>query len=1459
MLGLGVPAEGVASSSGNGETDGEQQEVTIHERVFLDAQRSPRWKKYVLDKQVYQMMVTKDRSMPMAAAARSPRHIQEHKVTIIPPARPKPIVAKKKKAGNGGMISLSDKNQPWTPWRLVQDIAAAINGAWNTFLEQDLEVQIVLIFLSISACISIYKQVVQTLAARAYVSHYEHGRAPPLPPLPPIAPDWTVTVSGMAMRYALKHPVIYLLIDFGIAIIIGAIVLFWEDIKAWRERQALRAAARMKRLRGEKTFGTRLREAGRTASIVKAIRAFAFSDMAKTVKSPRSKAKSMIDPEDAFTPLLETEDDLKMSILRENDLVEELEIKLKVHASVGSPSTSGLATRLALHKERQIHIKEALKGFIGNAVDNKAAPVVAPPPPSEDGWMTAIVNTGIITVLKNSANGFISVFMFFADMLSDIAVIVLLWTTGNYVWAVMAITGLVAQFVVMYQRCLPYMRNTFGAESCINLGFVYLGFPFGLLILDFLMLLEPFGLLTVLPLPTWLKQFIPACELAWRHSYLPRPHAHLTAATLPRTAATLPRRPAESLAHLCSLAWLGNADKATRVITEIAIESLPQSLLQSYILIVVVQQTQDGTANDHVLAMVDSASVMPQSISISTLAILKTWIEIVQQSREAGISVRTKASQLWHVGAGLPLDALKKGSIVDWACTYVLDKAEIPPLLDALIKNTSLARLNLAEAGLEWDAGDGSAGPLVEALAKEPTALSGLQKLVIHKGSGFEIPISELRAGPKRALAALEGLSFYKAGHNAGMWHTDIMVCGDVLRANLNWRRVTDSERAMVEEVMRLLEDAHNGDVTRAMWEQRTKLLMASGDLRRSLLQSLVGAECLRDVGFSASELINVGFSLIELKAGRFTVTELRDSGVEVADLSKARYSAAELREGDVTAAQLKPLGYEAEVMREGGYTAAEVKAAKYALADLKGVYTAVELYEADYSAGEMRKVGYEVGELKGAQWPADVLRKGGYSATEMRAGGFDASQTRLAGYNATEATSAGWTLIELKNANYDATDLRQAKHSAAAMREAGFMAGALRAAKYPTQEQFKAGFNVEELRKAGTPISEIMAAGATIAEMRASGISAGGLKIEGVKLKDLRLGGFTCKEAKGAGYSCNQVKAAGFVKGLKDGGYSINEAVAAKFGCEELFLGGYAAEELLSVGFKPLDMRAAGYDANALQAAGVTLPKLRAAGVPAGDLRSAGFTCDELRNVGVKAEELHASGTPAAELKQAGYPLPEFSKLYSVGELRACEFSCEELRGVGFSAKQVLSTGATNRDLREGGYTAGELRKVGVTAKELKALQYTCSELKECGFNAKELAAVGFGSHQLKVAGFRARHVKESGFKGASVFGLAELKADGFRVLELKDDEGFTLEQLSSCFSVEELRKDGGITAQEMLTCGYSLKQMRQGGFNASQLYEAGYGVLDMKKAGFTCLEVRQAGFIEGIKAAGYTCKVGA
>ena len=203
-----------------------------------------------------------------------------------------------------------------------------------------------------------------------------------------------------------------------------------------------------------------------------------------------------------------------------------------------------------------------------------------------------------------------------------------------------------------------------------------------------------------------------------------------------------------------------------------------------------------ASSSPQVLAMVPNVKTMSLSITLSTLAILKTWIEVVQQSREAGISVPTKARQLWDVGAGLPLDALKKGSIVDWACTYVLNKAEIPPLIDALGKNTSLSRLNLAKAGFEWDHAGGSASPIVEALNKEPTALAGLHKLVINDVNEFEIPMGEIRGGHSRRSKGSRSLR-WGTTKGLGTWTSWLWAtcCGKTSTGG--WRRIARRRWAM--------------------------------------------------------------------------------------------------------------------------------------------------------------------------------------------------------------------------------------------------------------------------------------------------------------------------------------------------------------------------------------------------------------------------------------------------------------------------------------------------------------------------------------------------------------------------------------------------------------------------------------------------------------------------------------
>ena len=91
--------------------------------------------------------------------------------------------------------------------------------------------------------------------------------------------------------------------------------------------------------------------------------------------------------------------------------------------------------------------------------------------------------------------------------------------------------------------------------------------------------------------------------------------------------------------------------------------------------------------------------------------------------------------QLWEVGAGLPLDALKKGTIVEWTCPYLLQGPEISPLLDALASNNSLVHLDLTLSGLSWTGYDATGGPLLESMSQSSAALSGLRTLVISPSS----------------------------------------------------------------------------------------------------------------------------------------------------------------------------------------------------------------------------------------------------------------------------------------------------------------------------------------------------------------------------------------------------------------------------------------------------------------------------------------------------------------------------------------------------------------------------------------------------------------------------------------------------------------------------------------------------------------------------------------------------
>lgn len=557
--------------------------VDAVQRELVLEERSPSWRQYVSDVRVFKMMKAKDRSLPMSEAARSPRHLEAYARRLPSPVKPKSGPSKspaKKRASDAAKVALGvpvDEAVAAAPRTISQilqqtvtDAHRAIVGMWSCILDSDLEIQIILLYLIISAVASAW-----STGSRAYAMQHREEGPGPAPPAPPVTPSWDVGLQNAVFSYALANPMAYLVVDFGLSTLIGIIVLFWRDIKMWWKARELAQRQREMAAQGYATVGDKFREVGAANSVLKKFKGLQRrnskpSNVVKPKASPRTRARELTDPDDVDPTMqrpLDTEADLRRELAREGDLIEELELKSKVHtASTSSKFKETVAIRLNLHRERRTYLKQALTAIVGDEEDSlgkeaaEEEAVAVAPPPIQSGVGQWLLDSGVITVLSNSATGFISCYLFFIDVYSDAEVIRLLVKTGNLAWAMMAAFFLVAQYVVVYFRVLPYMRNTFGADSCIYYSFLYLGFPLGVLVLDILMLLEPFGLLAVLPLPLWIKEFVPACASPATHpptpvvSPLTLLSCPLGACAPPQTRrrASSPRLPSRACLRRCS-------------------------------------------------------------------------------------------------------------------------------------------------------------------------------------------------------------------------------------------------------------------------------------------------------------------------------------------------------------------------------------------------------------------------------------------------------------------------------------------------------------------------------------------------------------------------------------------------------------------------------------------------------------------------------------------------------------------------------------------------------------------------------------------------------------------------------------------------------------------------------------------------------------------------------------------
>jgi hypothetical protein len=306
---------------------------------------------------------------------------------------------------------------------------------------------------------------------------------------------------------------------------------------------------------------------------------------------------------------------------------------------------------------------------------------------------------------------------------------------------------------------------------------------------------------------------------------------------------------------------------------------------------------------------------------------LKTWYELVQEAREAGIPVAKKAVQLWNVGYGLPLDAIKSGSLVKWKCQYEISDNEVVSLVDALGKNDSLENLDLSLAGLEWmppiEREERSAlSGLLTVMQADRKALEALENLIICPNTLWPLPILKLRSGPQMALKSLTAAPFLSKG---GPGRKEVHAMYELLCKNRNPEPSDGEIDASYNAVAKIFNEARaevNSASKRAAkrgnWQTGVAQLISKGMVRRAHFRVLLSAEILRNVGFGVQELLDLAFSAVELKAGGFTAKELKQAGFDLPSLKTAGFNFDDL-------SQLKSAGFTAEELKEAGFDFSEL------------------------------------------------------------------------------------------------------------------------------------------------------------------------------------------------------------------------------------------------------------------------------------------------------------------------------------------------------------------------------------------------------------------------------------------------------------------------------------------------------------------------------------------------------
>ena len=219
------------------------------------------------------------------------------------------------------------------------------------------------------------------------------------------------------------------------------------------------------------------------------------------------------------------------------------------------------------------------------------------------------------------------------------------------------------------------------------------------------------------------------------------------------------------------------------------------------------------------------------------------------------------------------------------------------------------------------------------------------------------------------------------------------------------------------------------------------KELIEAGYTVQELICTKFGANLLKNI-FTALELRNFGYTLIQLK-DNFDIIALKEAGFSAKELKEVGFNIRKLKEAGFNINELFDLGFNLIELKVVGFTLNDFKQIKINQSDILSLgfsarelknekYTIEQLLKEEYCANQLKNAGFTEKELN-----INILKQHGYSAIELICAQYDINDLLKIGYTQEDVSNANFLVSNKSKISIDKLDKH--KYSKQELEDSGY------------------------------------------------------------------------------------------------------------------------------------------------------------------------------------------------------------------------------------------------------------------------------------------------------------------------------------------------------------------------------------------------------------------------------------